>query len=97
MLTDDDIRALYLEWIEDYCNVLFDHDALPTGVEMALKQLVDTDPREYRIASEKISDLSISYGSSDGNIPPFILNLLYPYIRPHLVGNKQKRPYIGGR
>ena len=96
------LRPLYLNWIEDYCNVTFDGATLPGSVELALDELVKTDPKSYNVTSEKLSDMSITYGSSAsaggaGNaVPSYILAWLEPYRRAHLL-DKGKRPYNDGR
>jgi len=89
------LRILYIDQIEDFCNVLFDKDNLPSGVELAVKELVKTDPMKYSISSEKLSDMSITYGAANGQIPAYIQAWLAPYRRIFLVGNKEKRPYSG--
>lgn len=97
------LRPLYLAWIEDYCNVTFDAARLPGSVEMALDELVKTDPKRYNIASEKISDMAITYANGGGAgagvagaIPAYIAAWLEPYRRVHLL-DKKKRPYDDGR
>lgn len=95
MAEADNLKALYLEWIQDYCNLLFS-EPYPAGVQLALDKLIETDPLDYNIASETIDDMSISYGSSNGDIPIFIKRWLGPYVRPHLVSDKTKRVYKDG-
>ena len=90
------LEKLYLEQIEDYCNVVFDRDNLPAGVKLALKHLVETDPSDYLKTSEKLSDMSITYSTS-GNLPPYIIRWIAPYCRPYLVGDKRKKQYVSGR
>jgi hypothetical protein len=91
------LRTLYLEQIEDFCNVTFDQDDLPGGVGLALNELVKTNPSRYLIQSEKLSDMSKTYGQADGSIPAYIEARLSPYRRIFLVGNKEKRPYSGSK
>lgn len=87
-----------MEQIEDYCNVIFDPGNLPAGVSLAIADLIKNDPAEYRKASEKLNDMSITYStSSSGDIPAYILKWIEPYRRPHLAGDKRKRPYYDGR
>lgn len=96
------LRPLYLNWIEDYCNVTFDESTLPGSVGLALDELVKTDPKSYNVTSEKLSDMSITYGSGSGAggagnaVPAYILAWLEPYRRAHLL-DKRKRPYNDGR
>lgn len=93
----DLLRELYLEWIEDYCNVLFDSENLPAGVKLALDELVSTDPLQFGVTSEKIADMSVTYGGVDGSIPSYILNWISQYRRPYLASDKDKKPYDSGR
>ena len=88
----DLLEKLYLEQIEDYCNVKFEENNLPAGVNLAIADLIENDPSEYRKTSEKLSDLSITYEAT-GTLPTYILNWLEPYRRPFLVGNKKKKHY----
>lgn len=94
------LRPLYKNWIEDYCNVTFDDASMPGSVSLALDELVKTDPKQYSVTSEKLSDMSITYGSGSGEaggaIPGYILAWLEPYRRIHLL-DKKKRPYDDGR
>lgn len=77
-MTPEEIKQAYLNWIEDYCNNEFDKDNLPGGVKLALDQLVEIDPLDFNIASEKLSDMSQTY-ANDGDIPKFIYKWLNPY------------------
>lgn len=94
------LRPLYKEWIEDYCNVTFEDGKIPASVNMALDELVKTDPKSFNISSEKLSDMSITYGGGSsgggngGGIPSYILTWLEPYRRPFLVSDKRKKPYV---
>ncbi|EGS29742.1 conserved domain protein [Peptoniphilus sp. oral taxon 375 str. F0436] len=87
------LRALYLEQIEDYCNLSFEKD-LPAGVVLALDELVKTDPSRFNLASEKLSDMAVTYSGTSDGLPGYIRNWLNPYRRIYLAGNKRKRPYI---
>lgn len=91
----DLIEELILEDIEDYCNVVFDRENLPAGVVLAIHRKMKQDS-SYGVTSEKIADMSKSYSD------PTILEQnwktsLSKYARPHLVGDKSKRPFISGR
>lgn len=94
------LRPLYKEWVEDYCNMTFDDYQVPAAVSLALDELVKTDPKSYNISSEKLSDMSITYGGGSsgggagGGIPSYILAWLEPYRRPFLVSDKRKKPYV---
>lgn len=79
-MTPEEIKQAYLEWIEDYCNNKFDKNNLPGGVKLALEKLVEIDPMDFCITSEKLSDMSQSF-ANDGNIPKFVLKWLSPYKR----------------
>ena len=94
------LRPLYKEWVEDYCNMTFDDYEVPAAISLALDELVETDPKSFNISSEKLSDMSITYGGgasgggNDGGIPKYILAWLEPYRRPFLVSDKRKKPYV---
>ena len=94
------LRPLYKEWVEDYCNMTFEDDKVPAAISLALDELVKTDPKSFNISSEKLSDMSITYGGgasgggNDGGIPKYILTWLEPYRRPFLVSDKRKKPYV---
>lgn len=89
------LKELYLSQIEDYCNVIFDVENLPAGVQLALDELINLDPMQFNVTSEKLSDMSMTYADNGGDIPKYILNWLNPYRRIFLVGNKKKRYYSG--
>ena len=95
--SDSFLKEVYLRQIEDYCNVVFNTEDIPSGVLLALNELVKTDPARYNITSEKLSDMSITYNNSANGIPAYIRVWIEPYRRPHLVGNKRKRLYNNGR
>lgn len=94
------LRPLYKEWVEDYCNMIFDDGKVPAAISLALDELVKTDPKSFNISSEKLSDMSITYGGGSsgggngGGIPLYILAWLEPYRRPFLVSDKRKKPYV---
>ena len=98
----DRLSGLYLEQIEDYCNIRF-KEPYPSGVALALENLVELDPLKFTIASEKIADMSITYangnstsGGSSG-LPDFILAWINPYRRPFIMSDKKKKYYDDGR
>src|SRR5574344_1832266 len=64
------LRPLYKEWVEDYCNMTFDDYEVPAAISLALDELVKADPKSFNIASEKLDNLTISYGgrSADGGL-----------------------------
>lgn len=95
-MEDKDLRKLYLEQVQDYCNVIFDEE-IPAGVALALDELVKIDPMQYSVTSEKLSDMSLTYSDNGGDIPVYIKAWIEPYRRIHLVGNKEKRYYSGSR
>ncbi|ACV28870.1 Uncharacterised protein [Anaerococcus prevotii] len=96
------LRPLYKEWIEDYCNVTFEDNKLPGPVALALDELVKNDPKQYNIQSEKLSDMSVTYGTASGGsagagaIPAYIMAWLEPYRRMNNL-EKDRRPYDDGR
>lgn len=89
------LRALYLGQIEDYCNLSFKED-LPAGVALALEELVKTDPGKFNLASEKLSDMAVTYQVSGDGLPDYIRHWLNPYRRAYILSNKKKREYHGG-
>lgn len=93
----DNIELLYLEDIEDYCNVTFDRNNLPGGVVLAIHRAMKQEPARYGVASEKISDLSKTYSNNLEMLSADWRSGLSKYRRPFLVGDKRKRPYNDGR
>lgn len=96
------LKGLYLLQIEDYCNILF-REPYPSGISLALENLVEMDPLKFNVASEKIADMSITYaGSASGSgstsgLPDFILEWINPYRRPFIMSDKKKKYYDDGR
>lgn len=96
------LKGLYLLQIEDYCNILF-REPYPSGISLALENLVEMDPLKFNVASEKIADMSITYsGSASGTgstsgLPDFILEWINPYRRPFIMSDKKKKYYDDGR
>ena len=76
-----ELKAAYLSFIEDETNNKFNVDKLPGGIKIALDLLVETDPLQYNISSESISDLSQSYAVNDDGIPLKIMRWLKPYYK----------------
>ena len=76
---EEEIKAAYLGWIEDYCNNRFDKNSPPWGVQLALEKLMEIHRQSPNIASESVGDLSRSFFS--GDIPANIKKLLQPYRR----------------
>lgn len=95
-LTNEEIKEIYIQDIEDYCNVIFDRDNLPAGVKIALMKCMEYDPSNYGIASEQLSDMSQTYKNTDELIKE-IHSSIQKYARLHLAGDKAKRPYVSGR
>lgn len=98
----DRLSGLYLEQIEDYCNIRF-KEPYPSGIALALENLVELDPLKFTIASEKLADMSITYangnttGGGSSGLPEFILAWINPYRRPFLMSDKKKKYYDDGR
>lgn len=96
------LQELYLRQIEDYCNILF-KEPYPSGVALALENLVKLDPMKFNIASEKLSDMSITYvngnesGGGSSGLPGFIMEWINPYRRPYIMSDKIKKYYNDGR
>lgn len=80
-MTPEEIRQAYLEWIEQYCNSIFDKDNLPGGVRLALDQLVTIDPFSFNVVSESLADMSQSFASNDGDIPKYLYKWIDVYKR----------------
>lgn len=92
----DLLEELYLEDIEDYCNVIFDRENLPAGIVLAIHRKMSQNPSKYGVTSEKLSDMSITY-SDAAILERDWTSSLAKYTRPHLVSNKNKKPYQDGR
>lgn len=95
------LKELYLKQIEDYCNILF-KEPYPSGIALALDNLVKMDPLKFGIASEKIADMSITYANSNATggssgLPDFIMAWINPYRRPFIMSDKKKKYYNDGR
>lgn len=98
-MDDIKLKEAYLKLIEDYCNVIFEKP-YPQVINMALDELIKTDPMSYRIQSEKLSDMSITYNApvdKQGAFPDYVAAWLMPYRRPYLVSDKRKKVYNDGR
>lgn len=80
ILTDEQIKQAYLEWIERYTNNSFDINNLPGGIRLALDNLIKLDPLQFNVVSEKLSDMSQTF-NNDGDIPKYIYNWIKPYVR----------------
>lgn len=82
----DIIRAAALNWINDYCGQEFIDGELPGGVELALRRLVKSLDTPVNVASQSVSDVSMSfYRGTDGTLPTEVKRLLEPYIRMRLL------------
>lgn len=78
----DIIRAASLEWINDYCGQAFIDGELPGGVELALRRLVKSLDTPVNVASQSVSDVSVSFfRGTDGTLPTEVKRLLEPYIK----------------
>lgn len=97
MPINEDLKPIYLEYIEDYCNFEFNRDKLPAGVKLSLDILIAIDPMRLGVASETVGDLSISYKEGSDDMPAQVVRLLKPYMRPHLAGDKTRRLYERGK
>lgn len=95
------LKELYLKQIEDYCNILFKYP-YPSGIALALDNLVEMDPLKFNVASEKLADMSITYTNGSGagggsGLPDYILAWINPYRRPFIMSDKKKKYYDDGR
>lgn len=80
-MDSEKIKGLYIKWCEDETRNKFDKDNLPAGVELAVNLLIELDPLEFDIVSEKLSDMSITYATNEEGIPIKVLRWLKPYYR----------------
>lgn len=82
----DIIRAAALDWINDYCGQEFIDGELPGGIELALRRLIKSLEIPVGIASQSVSDVSVSFfQGSDGTLPTEVKRLLEPYIKMRLL------------
>lgn len=80
-MTPEQLKQAYLEFIENETNNKFNIDNLPGGVKIALDLLVELDPLDFDIVSEKISDLSQTFVANEKGIPLKVMRWLKPYYR----------------
>lgn len=92
MFTEEEIKEIYLEKIEEICNVNFNREKLPGGVKVALMKLMEIDPEDINIASEKLNDMSQTFRSPQ-EVYDHISIILSPYTKPFTVGFKPRRDY----
>ena len=80
-MDDAKLKELYIQWCEDETRNTFDKDNLPPGIELAVNLLMKLDPLEFDVTSEKLSDMSTTYATSEEGIPLKVLRWLKPYYR----------------
>lgn len=80
-MVDIDLKTIYLNWIQDETNNKFDAKNLPGGVKVALDLLMELDPLEFDVVSEKLSDMSQTFATNEEGIPLKVLRWLQPYYR----------------
>ena len=80
-MDDVKLRKLYINWCEDETRNKFGKDNLPAGVKLAVDLLIELDPLEFDVTSEKLSDMSITYATNEDGIPLKVLRWLKPYYR----------------
>lgn len=80
-MAETEYRELYIRWCEDETRNKFKRDNLPAGVERAVDLLVEMDPMEFDVVSEKLSDMSQTYATNEEGIPLKVLRWLKPYYR----------------
>ena len=68
-MTKEDLRVTYLEFIQDETNNKFNPGKLPGGIKVALDLLVELDPLEFDVTSEKLSDMSQTFATNEKGIP----------------------------
>ena len=66
-MTEAEIRAAYLDWINRYCNQEFvdsedpEENTIPPGVEFVLSKIVKEDPSKLSVVSESLEGLSQTF------------------------------------
>lgn len=81
-MTDDSIsEEMLLDWINRYCNQSFTESDMPLGVRVALKKMMELSSIPSGIASQSVSDVSVSFMTADQGILREIEKLLAPYVR----------------
>lgn len=75
------LREEYIKWCEDETRNKFDRDKLPAGIKLAVDLLVELDPMEFDVVSEKLSDLSQTYATNEEGIPLKVMRWIKPYYR----------------
>ncbi len=81
-MADDSItEEVLLDWINSYCNQSFTESDMPLGVRVALKKMMELSSIPSGIASQSVSDVSVSFMTADQGILREIEKLLAPYVR----------------
>lgn len=80
-LSEEKLRDLYIKWCQNETRNKFDKENLPAGVELAVDLLMDLDPMEFDVTSEKLSDMSQTFATNEDGIPLKVLRWLRPYYK----------------
>lgn len=75
------LKDLYIKWCEDETRNRFNKSNLPAGIELAADLLVELDPLEFDVKSEKLSDMSQTYETNEEGIPMKVMRWIKPYYR----------------
>lgn len=79
-MNEDELRLAYLQWIEDETRNKFDINNLRGGIKLALDNLVQQDPFQWGVTSEKLSDMQQSF-SNTGDLPTYVYKWIKPYYK----------------
>lgn len=80
-MSEEELKLAYLGWMQDETNNKFDLNNLPHGAKIALNLLVEMDPLEFDVVSEKLSDMSQTFATNEEGIPLKVMRWLKPYYR----------------
>ncbi|AZO96137.1 hypothetical protein [Halocella sp. SP3-1] len=78
-MTDEEIRAAYLELIKGYCNnnfIVDDIEVIPAPVNLAVDKLMEMDSVNPNLKSQTEGGIAASYHES---LPPKIKMMIAPY------------------
>lgn len=64
-MTEDNLRAFWLDFAKRYCNQEFQEGSLPLALELFLESKVKSHRENKQVQSEKLSDMSLTYFHDD--------------------------------